>query len=131
MKYKITITKEQMQIMVQALDWYSRLHMKQFRIPLDDILMFEPHESWKKVDKEKWQQGLNLLSQAWGFPSSNVSHGIHSPEIHQSARDSFAMQSTLRHELWKDNPKRSNMTVDSSDSFTGVTEMPKIEIERI
>lgn len=40
--------------------------------------------------------------------------GIHNPDVDVSNREAFDMIQVIRHEFWKANAKRSNITVDSS-----------------
>ena len=40
--------------------------------------------------------------------------GIYSPIVDDSCREAFDMIKVIRHEFWKVNPNRSNITVDSS-----------------
>jgi len=46
------------------------------------------------------------------------SWGIHNPNVDDSCRQAFDLVQVVRHEFWKANPKRSNITVDSHIHFT-------------
>lgn len=48
----------------------------------------------------------------------NGSWGIHHPSVDDSCRQAFDIVQVIRHESWKQNPNRSNITVDSHISFT-------------
>ena len=48
----------------------------------------------------------------------NGSWGIHNPSVDNSCREAFDIIQVIRHEFWKRDPKRSNITVDSSIHFT-------------
>ena len=48
----------------------------------------------------------------------NGSWGIHHPNVDDSCRLAFDIIQVIRHEFWKRNPNRSNITVDSSIHFT-------------
>lgn len=63
--------------------------------------------------------------------SSNASYGIHSREVDNSCRDAFDMIQVIRHEFWKENPKRSSMTVDSSISLSGDKSQIKVQLDTI
>jgi hypothetical protein len=48
----------------------------------------------------------------------NGSWGIHNPNVDDSCRQAFDIVQVIRHERWKKNPNRSNITVDSHIHFT-------------
>jgi hypothetical protein len=50
--------------------------------------------------------------------SLNGSWGIHHPSVDDSCRLAFDIVQVIRHEFWKNNPKRSEITVDSHIHFT-------------
>lgn len=50
--------------------------------------------------------------------SRNGSWGIHHPSVDDSCRQAFDLVQVIRHEFWKRNPNRSNITVDSHIHFT-------------
>jgi hypothetical protein len=43
----------------------------------------------------------------------------------------FDILQYIRHEFWKENPNRSNMTVDSSLSLTSETPHIKVELDSV
>lgn len=45
---------------------------------------------------------------------TNGSWGIYNEKVDESCREAFNLIQVIRHEFWKLNPKRSNVTVDSS-----------------
>lgn len=50
--------------------------------------------------------------------SVHGSLGIHHPEVDDTCRQSYDILQIIRHELWKNNPNRSQITVDSSISLS-------------
>jgi hypothetical protein len=50
--------------------------------------------------------------------SINGSWGIHHPSAHDTCRMAFDIVQVIRHERWKKDPNRSDMTVDSHIHFT-------------
>jgi hypothetical protein len=44
----------------------------------------------------------------------NGSYGIYHPEVDESCRVAFDIMKVIRHEFWKTDPDRSDITVDSS-----------------
>ena len=45
---------------------------------------------------------------------NNASYGIYNPNVDESCRIAFDIIQVIRHEYWKANPNRSDITVDSS-----------------
>ena len=46
--------------------------------------------------------------------ANGESYGIHNPNVDESARVAFDLVKVIRHEFWKKNENRSDITVDSS-----------------
>ena len=70
------------------------------------------HDLEKEVD-DKLNEVRNLL---YGETmSKNGSWGIYNSKVDESCREAFEIVQKVRHAFWKENPDRSNMTVDSSD----------------
>jgi hypothetical protein len=57
-------------------------------------------------------QGRNMLLQ--DDLHDNASYGIYNPNVDESCRIAFDIIQVIRHEYWKANPNRSDITVDSS-----------------
>jgi len=71
----------------------------------------------------------NMLCNDYSL-SRNGSWGIHSSNVDNSCREAFDIIQVIRHEFWKRNPKRSDITVDSSIHFTSNSgESNKIKCE--
>ena len=62
-------------------------------------------------------QPRNMLLNELDLPV-NASWGIHSPNVDKSCRIAFDIIQVIRHERWKLNEKRRNITVDSSIHFS-------------
>jgi hypothetical protein len=56
--------------------------------------------------------GRNMLLS--DMMSHNASYGIHNPSVDESCRVAFDIIQVIRHEFWKRDPNRSDITVDSS-----------------
>jgi hypothetical protein len=56
-------------------------------------------------------QGRNMLLQE--ELHNNASYGIYNPNVDESCRIAFDIIQVIRHEYWKANPNRSEITVDS------------------
>lgn len=50
--------------------------------------------------------------------TQNGSWGINNPNVDDSCRQAFDLVQVIRHEFWKADPERSNITVDSHIHFT-------------
>lgn len=59
----------------------------------------------------------------------NVNMGIHNPNVDESCRQAFDLLQVIRHEFWKNNVDRSNMTVDSHIHFTSRKNSNNIKVE--
>jgi hypothetical protein len=69
------------------------------------------HEIRDRAEKVL-NQGRNMLLQE-ELPN-NGSWGIFNPSVDESCQVAFDIIQVIRHEFWKQNPNRSNITVDSS-----------------
>ena len=78
---------------------YSRYH--EVRDSIDSILV----------------QPRNMLIQEPTHPR-NGSWGIHNPKVDETCREAFDIIQVIRHEFWKANEKRSEVTVDSHIMLT-------------
>lgn len=70
--------------------------------------------------------GRNMLLQE--ELHDNASYGIYSPNVDESCRVAFDIIQVIRHEFWKVNPNRSEMTVDSN-LHLGTKDSDKIKVE--
>lgn len=66
-----------------------------------------------------------LLSEMMPY---NGSYGIHHPSVDESCREAFDIIQVIRHEFWKANPDRSDITVDSSIYFISTGHNVKCEL---
>lgn len=95
--YNLELNKEHSNLLVRALDLYSRVLMGQYE-EVENIIR------WYSVNKEDFpKEGLDKLrdcliegKKAMGHPS-NGSHGIHSDKIHDDARKCYDIQQVIRH----------------------------------
>lgn len=98
-----------------------------------DIENIKLSTDWTSVHKTN-DDAADLLAEVKRLVSGesygrNASYGIHNPKVDTSCRDAFDIVQVIRHEFWKADPKRSNMTVDSSVHITGSCKLPKAEID--
>jgi len=121
------LTEDQLRLVQQALDLYSRVGIGQF-----DHIKYHPtfvqHLSNKLTDKngridfiryheigdeadEKLMEARNILIQEDLHP--NTSWGIFNEKGDESCRVAYDIIQVIRHEFWKANPNRSELTVDA------------------
>ena len=82
------------------------------------------HDIREKADK-LFNEAKNLLLQE--DMHKDGSYGIHNSNVHESCRTAFDIKQVIRHEFWKRNPNRSEMTVDSHIHFTSTVDSHKIK----
>ena len=73
----------------------------------------------------------NIKKEITGKDFGNGSFGLYNKEVDNSCREAFDMIQVIRHEFWKENPKRSNVTVDSSLSLSDPESAIKVETDNI
>lgn len=174
----LTLTDEQLSIVQEALDFYSRIGIGQFNVIKDhptfqehlynefspkkvlevgdrtmrgEIVEIHPKKKWIKTkgswgngeeikkwtdveniklstDYSKYHDVRDIVDAALVYPRNRLmndiefpqhgSWGIHNENVHDSCRIAFDIIQVIRHERWKENPNRSNVTVDSNIHFT-------------
>lgn len=80
------------------------------------------------TDYSKYHDVRDIVDVALTYPRNRLindmdmpqhgSWGIHHPSVHESCRMAFDIAQVIRHEFWKQNPNRSDITVDSHIHFT-------------
>ena len=139
----LKVSEEQLRLIQQALDFYSRVGIGQFNA-IKDHPTFEAHlHNEFKDENGKTDYGhyhsvrdevdsiLHVARNVLYNDSSigkNGSWGIHNPKVDDSCRDAYDLIQVIRHEFWKQNPDRSSATVDSSITFTD-NKNKNIEVE--
>jgi hypothetical protein len=139
----LKVSEEQLRLIQRALDFYSRVGVGQF----DEIknhptftnqLRNEFKDENGKTDYDRYHevrdivdiilvQPRNMLLGDLKLPK-NASWGIHNPDVDDSCRDAYDLIQVIRHEFWKRDPDRSNITVDSSVHLTN-SKNSNIEVE--
>lgn len=138
----LTVSEEQLRLIQRALDLYLRIGIGQFG-EIKDHPTFQKHlckecEVDGKTDYERYHStrdmANNFLFQARNILyndssiGKNGSWGIHHPNVDDSCRDAYDLIQVIRHEFWKQNPERSDLTVDSSVLLTD-SKNSNIELE--
>jgi hypothetical protein len=79
-------------------------------------VMYSPDWSALHAMEDAIKQQLNIARNLlYGEDMGrNGSWGIYNEKVDESCREAFNIIQVIRHEFWKENPNRSNVTVDSS-----------------
>jgi len=126
---RIELNNNQLRLIQRALDFYSRVGIGQFEV-IKEHPTFERHLSNElklmngRTDYNRFHQvrdsvdamlihPRNMLMQDPSHPR-NGSWGIHNKKVDESCREAYDIIQVIRHEFWKADETRSNITVDSS-----------------
>jgi len=128
----LKVNEDQLRLIQRALDFYSRVGTGQF----DEIKnhpTFEKHlrEEFKvdgKCDYSRFHHVRDIVDDTLNVArnmlynessmSKNGSWGIYNSKVDDSCRDAYDLIQVIRHEFWKNDPNRSDITVDSSITLT-------------
>lgn len=128
----LTVTKEQLRLIQDALDMYFRIGIGQM-IVIKDHPTFEKalrkkctingkvayeiyHEQRKSADKLfTIGRDVLLIDSTHG---EHGSYGIYNQEVDESCRVAYDLVQVIRHEFWKADPDRSEHVVMSSVSLS-------------
>lgn len=130
---KLEVTNEQLRLIQHALDLYTRIGIGQFE-RIKQHPTFERHLYNEFKDEEgntdygKFHQVRDEVDEIFNqakrllynqpFAVKNGGWGIGHTNVDDSCRDAFDLVQVIRHEFWKQNPNRSNITVDSNVHLT-------------
>ena len=138
----ITITEEQLRLIQDALDMYSRIGIGQMWV-IKDHPTFEEilrkkstfdgkvdyniyHDIRKRADKYFTLGRDTLLIDS--THGQHGSFGIYNKEVDESSRIAYDLIQVIRHEFWKANPDRSEHVVMSSIHLS-TKDSNKIKVE--
>lgn len=101
-RYALTITEEQANTLINALDLYQRIGMGQ----LDEIIRVAVSAPGHKYDWAEVDKTMNILKlQLLGWPHIGTAHGIRSSELPDQFRIAWDIQQVVRHRLAHDGLK--------------------------
>lgn len=98
-----------------------------------DIENIKLSPDWDKFHQSKNNCELHfnyIKSFISGIVLGHGSLGIHNDNT-SSSREAFDIIQVIRHEFWKENPNKSDMTVDSSINLTSSESKVKVELDTI
>jgi hypothetical protein len=110
--YTLTINEKQADVLVKALDAYSRIHLFQLE-DVANVLKWHNRKVYDLDEKEIPIENLSGLTDALldlkaeflNCPR-NASHGIYSQKISELARISYDLQQVIRYSLWCNDPEK-------------------------
>lgn len=121
-KYNLEITEEQAYIISNALDLYSRVLIGQFE-EVANVITWNIRK-FKDIDGREispdnmnfFKDGIEKCKEVFLNIPRHGSHGIHSPEVDDSARKSYDMHQVVRNKLAWDkknkDPAKDDRTPD-------------------
>ena len=139
----ITVTEQQLHLIQEALDFYSRVGIGQFNVIKDHptfygILHKSLTDEEGKMDYERYHEIRDNIDMMLVHPRNlllndptlprNASFGIYNPEVDESCRVAYDLVQVIRHEFWKANPNRLEHVVMASKHLT-TKDSDKIKVE--
>lgn len=127
----IEVTEQQAHLIREALDLYVRLNLGQFDkikdVPTIHKHIWENHrDDYHDIGNQELLKARNILfDMDYGL---NGSYGINSEKVDDWARLAQDIIEVIRHEFWKNNPNRSEGTVDSSITLRSNLRPQKIKV---
>jgi hypothetical protein len=143
-KFLLEIDDAQADVLVLALDAFSRLHMGQMDSVIDDISLhhdgrFRDEDSPNKITDEyfEWRDRLKEIARCLGKVftgmSESVSFGIRAPEIPDLARVAWDLHQVIRHCVsWKRCPEGRPWSCHFDDPFitSSKVQLAKCEVKQ-
>lgn len=99
-----------------------------------DVDNIKHSPDWGEVHymHDKIKEDLNKLKNLISDENlGNGNYGIGNKNVDNSCRDAFDLIQVIRHEFWKENPNKSNMTVDSSVHIDEKNNNVKVDLDTI
>ena len=143
-KYLLELDDAQADVLILALDAFSRLHMGQMGTVIDDISLhhdnrFRNEDSPPKITEEyfAWRDRLKeiaaYLGKVFTFMPENASFGIRSPEIPDLARVAWDVHQVIRHKVsWTRCPEGRPWSCHFDDPWvtSSKVELAKCEVKQ-
>lgn len=123
--YQLLLSKKQVQVLTEALEFYVRIGIGQFEeVARPYTFKVEPEEM------DKARSALEIAKMILtGFPA-NASHGIYSSDISDDYRVAYDIERVIRHYLaWEKNPS-GGFGVDYQKPFVS-SQQPLPDIKKI
>lgn len=117
-KYNITVTESQANILVRALDLFSRIGIGQF----ENVVEVYNHDfRLDAVKQERIRLCLQWAKEEAGHPA-NGSYGIHNKAVSNDFRAAYDLQQVIRHRIaWDRRPEGGiQVNFDEPRSISGL-----------
>ena len=123
-KVELECTAAQLNLIQHALDVYSRLGsgqieelenhwgINEFQINKHTIEGATNYADYHE-EKDNLRQFINAYKNLLFMMAPNASYGIHADAISDTCRQSWDMIQVIRHEVWKQDPERTNFGVNA------------------
>ena len=130
--YKLTVSKNQLRVIMIALECYFRTHLGQYFDLANDIAFNGyDYEKDKANGGSEFNHRINHRNDAEDI--FNQAFQLAKPKYNQKTpdmRNAIDIWHVIRHHFWKENPDRRNDTTDSYPPFPTADE-ELIKVERI
>lgn len=115
--YNLIINEEHADVLIKALESYSRMMIGQIDYALEPIKIHSDFSTKSKdrkfTDHQKFRDLCNeIKSLVTPFDSPGASYGIHSKEVDDSARIAYDIKKVIEHRLSYDSRPQGGVTVN-------------------
>ena len=118
--YTLTMSEEQAQVAVRALDLYTRIGIGQFE---EAFRVYDPLNSELEPDERRGMEILvTEVKRIYGHPM-NGSHGIHNDKVRDDFRAAYDIQQVIRNRIAFDRNPEGGMQVDF-DTPRAISQLP-------
>lgn len=142
-KYRLTLNREQLVLISQALEFYMRIGIGQFdeiikhptfEKTLEGVVTFQGEVDYE-LKREIENKVGNLLAEARNklcdlTVGRHGGYGINNNQVDEDCRVAYDIHQVIRHQFWNERKDKSFMTVDSSISYTS-SGFESIKIEKL
>jgi hypothetical protein len=125
LKMTITVDETQARVIMNALEFYTRMRLGQFDNAIADLFLFRRKWNWEQFN----YHALRLKNTVFPELSENASYGIYNKEVGEWAQISWDIHQVIRHDLsWFLYPD-GGMTVNFDKPMnTSEHKLPLVEI---
>jgi len=106
--YTLTINKKQAEVLIAALDLYTRIGIGQFE---EIVNVYDRAAKLPLVIRDGMRNGFDFVKQLVGHPT-NGSYGIHHQDVDDDFRVSYDVKQVIRNRLAWDRAPKGGMQVD-------------------
>ena len=125
-RYTLEVSAEQAQLLVQALDHYSRTGIGQF----EDVINVYDHDYRMSLHKKEELRAALNLAKGIAEHLASGSYGIRNPKVADKFRQAYDIQQVIRNRLAFDRKPEGDITVDF-DEPRQISSVPLPTIRRL